>query len=61
MEYFYEIPPYSLIRRVTMQMSSLTQITPGIWTLVFTPKDIVEGTIDNTYLQLRGYQKIQDF
>ncbi|WP_332840983.1 bifunctional germination protease/germinant receptor pseudoprotease CspBA [Paraclostridium bifermentans] len=43
---FYEIPPYSLIRRVTMQMSSLTQITPGIWTLVFTPKDIVEGTID---------------
>lgn len=43
---FYEIPPYSLLRRVTMQMSSLTQITPGIWTLVFTPKDIVEGTID---------------
>lgn len=43
---FYEVPPYSLLRRVTIQMSSLTQITPGIWTLVFTPKDIIEGTID---------------
>lgn len=43
---FYEIPPYALVRRVTIQMSSLIQITPGIWTLVFKPKDIVKGDID---------------
>ncbi|WP_371025391.1 bifunctional germination protease/germinant receptor pseudoprotease CspBA [Paraclostridium ghonii] len=43
---FYEIPPYSLSRRITIVMSSLTQITPGIWRLVFNGIDIVEGTID---------------
>lgn len=44
--YFYQIPPYSLVRRVTIQLNSSTQITPGIWTLVFTPINIVDGNID---------------
>ncbi|WP_343750239.1 bifunctional germination protease/germinant receptor pseudoprotease CspBA [Paraclostridium ghonii] len=43
---FYEIPPYSLLRRITIQMSSVTQITPGIWTVVFEGTDVVEGNID---------------
>ncbi|MEG2984313.1 MAG: bifunctional germination protease/germinant receptor pseudoprotease CspBA [Peptostreptococcaceae bacterium] len=44
--YFYQIPPYSLVRRVTIQLNSNMQITPGIWTLVFTPIDIIDGNID---------------
>jgi len=44
--YFYPIAPYSLTRRVTIQMSSTTSISPGIWKLVFEPIDIVTGNID---------------
>lgn len=44
--YFYPIPPYSVYRRVTIQISSDTQITPGIWKIVFVPQDIVSGNID---------------
>ncbi|RDY26931.1 peptidase S8 [Romboutsia weinsteinii] len=44
--YFYPIEPYSLTRRVTIQLSSNTQINSGIWRIVFTPVDIVTGNID---------------
>lgn len=44
--YFYPIAPYSLIRRVTFQLTSDTMITPGIWTIVFVPNTIVNGDID---------------
>ncbi|HSQ87504.1 bifunctional germination protease/germinant receptor pseudoprotease CspBA, partial [Romboutsia sp.] len=44
--YFYPIAPYSLIRRVTIQMSSTKSISPGIWKLVFEPIDVVTGNID---------------
>ncbi len=54
---FYEIPPYALLRRVTIQMSSALQITPGIWTIVFIPKDIVEGTIDMYLPTVEGLSK----
>jgi subtilisin family serine protease len=44
--YFYPIAPYSLTRRVSIQMSSITSISPGIWKLVFEPINIVDGNID---------------
>ena len=44
--YFYPITPYSLIRRVTIQMSSNNSITPGIWKIVFTPIKVITGNID---------------
>lgn len=44
--YFYPIPPYSLSRRLTIQLSSNTQIEPGIWRIVFNPIEIVQGNID---------------
>lgn len=44
--YFYPISPHSLLRRITIQMSSNTNINPGIWRLVFTPIKIVMGNID---------------
>ncbi|MDB8798415.1 bifunctional germination protease/germinant receptor pseudoprotease CspBA [Romboutsia sp. 1001216sp1] len=47
--YFYPIAPYSLIRRVTLQMTSNTFINAGIWKLVFTPIDVVVGNV-NIYL-----------
>ncbi|HBH1294291.1 TPA: S8 family serine peptidase, partial [Clostridioides difficile] len=47
--YFYPIAPYSLTRRVTLQLSSNTQITPGLWKIVFEPIDIVTGNV-NIYL-----------
>lgn len=47
--YFYPISPYSLIRRITIQMSSNNSISPGIWKLVFTPINIVMGNV-NIYL-----------
>ncbi|MCC0628560.1 MULTISPECIES: bifunctional germination protease/germinant receptor pseudoprotease CspBA [unclassified Clostridioides] len=47
--YFYPIAPYSLTRRVTLQLSSNTQITPGLWRIVFEPIDIVTGNV-NIYL-----------
>lgn len=47
--YFYPIPPYSLIRRITIQMSSLEYINPGIWKIVFIPIDVVSGNV-NIYL-----------
>lgn len=47
--YFYPIAPYSLQRRVTFQLTTSSQITPGIWKIVFTPIKIVEGNI-NIYL-----------
>lgn len=43
--YFYPIAPYSLSRRVSIQLSSPTAINPGIWKLVFTPINIVMGDI----------------
>ena len=43
---FYPIPPYSLIRRVSIELKSDTEIIPGIWTLLFTPIKLVDGTID---------------
>ena len=47
--YFYTIPPYSLSRRITIQLSSTDSIMQGIWKLVFTPINIVMGDI-NIYL-----------
>ena len=47
--YFYPIAPYSLQRRVTFQLTTNSQITPGIWKIVFTPVKIVDGNI-NIYL-----------
>ena len=44
--YFYPVPPYSLQRRVSFQLTSTTGITPGIWKIVFTPIDIVQGNVD---------------
>ncbi len=44
--YFYPIAPYSLQRRVTFQLTTSSQITPGIWKIVFEPVKIVEGNID---------------
>jgi subtilisin family serine protease len=44
--YFYPIAPYSLTRRVTIQMSSPISISQGIWKLVFEPINIVNGSID---------------
>ncbi len=44
--YFYPITPYSLIRWVTIQMSSNTSITPGIWKIVFIPINVITGNID---------------
>ena len=47
--YFYPIPPYSTQRRVTFQLTTNSQITPGIWKIVFIPINIVDGNI-NIYL-----------
>ena len=47
--YFYPIAPYSLQRRITFQLTTSSQITPGIWKIVFTPINIVDGNI-NIYL-----------
>lgn len=47
--YFYPISPYSLLRRLTIQMSSNVDITPGIWKLIFTPIEVVMGNV-NIYL-----------
>jgi subtilisin family serine protease len=44
--YFYPIAPYSLTRRVTIQMSSPISISQGIWKLVFEPINVVNGNID---------------
>lgn len=46
---FYQIAPYSLTRRVTFQLKSNRQISPGIWKILFEPIEIVEGRI-NIYL-----------
>lgn len=46
---FYPIEPYSLIRRVTIRLSSTSieeGINSGIWRLVFRPIKIVNGQID---------------
>ncbi|MGL4914561.1 MAG: bifunctional germination protease/germinant receptor pseudoprotease CspBA [Romboutsia sp.] len=43
---FYPIVPYSLTRRVTIQMSSTSEITQGIWKLVFIPIYVITGNID---------------
>lgn len=43
--YFYPITPYSLSRRISVQLTSPTFINPGIWKLVFTPINIVMGDI----------------
>lgn len=47
--YFYPIAPYSLVRRVTIQMTSNTFINEGIWKLVFTPINVISGNV-NIYL-----------
>ena len=47
--YFYPIAPYSIQRRVTFQLTTSSQITPGIWKIVFEPVNIVDGNI-NIYL-----------
>ncbi|MEF9992366.1 MAG: bifunctional germination protease/germinant receptor pseudoprotease CspBA [Romboutsia sp.] len=44
--FFYPIAPYSLTRRVSIQMSSNTFINSGIWKIVFEPIKIIEGNID---------------
>ena len=43
---FYPIDPYSLSRRVTIELKSDTEIIPGIWTLLFTPIKLVDGNVD---------------
>lgn len=47
--YFYPVAPYSLQRRVTFQLTTNSQITTGIWKIVFEPNKIVDGVI-NIYL-----------
>lgn len=49
MGFFYPIAPYSLLRRVTIQLSSNTSIQQGIWRINFRPMTIVAGGI-NIYL-----------
>lgn len=44
--YFYEIQPYSIQRRITIRLDSDVQITPGIWKIVFSQIDIVDGIVD---------------
>ena len=44
--YFYEIQPYSIQRRITIRLSSNNQITPGIWKIVFSQINIVDGIVD---------------
>ena len=44
--FFYPIEPYSLIRRITIELKSDTTIIPGIWQLEFTPIKIIEGNVD---------------
>ncbi|RDY24571.1 peptidase S8 [Romboutsia maritimum] len=44
--YFYTIAPYSLSRRITIQLKSNTQISPGIWSIVFNPIEIIMGNVD---------------
>ena len=44
--YFYEIQPYSIQRRITIRLDSDIQITPGIWKIVFSQIDIVDGIVD---------------
>lgn len=43
---FYDIMPYSIQRRITIRLSSENQITPGIWKIVFSKINIVDGVID---------------
>ncbi len=43
---FYEIMPYSIQRRITIRLSSNNQITPGIWKIVFSEINIVDGIVD---------------
>nr|WP_317333350.1 bifunctional germination protease/germinant receptor pseudoprotease CspBA [uncultured Romboutsia sp.] len=43
---FYPIAPYSLSRRITIELKSDTEIIPGIWTLLFTPIKVVDGNVD---------------
>ena len=43
---FYPIAPYSLSRRITIELKSDTEIIPGIWTLLFNPIKLVDGNID---------------
>lgn len=44
--YFYPIAPYSLTRRVSIQLRSDIEIEPGIWKIIFEPTEIVVGNID---------------
>ena len=44
--FFYPIEPYSLTRRISIELKSDTSIIPGIWQIEFTPIQIVEGNID---------------
>jgi subtilisin family serine protease len=48
--YFYPIAPYTLANRISIQMSSKTSISHGIWKLVFEQMSRVTGNID-IYLQ----------
>lgn len=43
---FYPIAPYSLSRRITIELKSDTEIIPGIWTLLFNPIKVVDGNVD---------------
>ncbi|WP_455540146.1 bifunctional germination protease/germinant receptor pseudoprotease CspBA [Terrisporobacter sp.] len=43
--YFYPVAPYSLQRRITFQLTTDSQITSGIWKIVFEPNEIVDGRI----------------
>ena len=44
--FFYPIEPYSLTRRISIELKSDTSIIPGIWQLIFTPIKVIEGQID---------------
>ncbi|HSQ90281.1 bifunctional germination protease/germinant receptor pseudoprotease CspBA [Romboutsia sp.] len=58
---YFPVAPYSLATRITIQLSSNTQITPGIWTLVFTPIEIVDGNIDMYLPTVEGLSKDTKF
>ncbi len=59
--FYFPVAPYSLSSRITIQLRSNTQITPGIWKLVFTPINIVEGNIDMYLPTSEGISKDTKF
>lgn len=58
---YFPVPPYSLSSRITFELSSNLQITPGVWTVVFEPKEIVVGNVDMYLPTSEGLSKDTKF